>query len=740
MSNPFACRPESVTASSSVMEAAISIPSTFTGTQYNGRMDGDVTSKDRLSFIIYWAPNITTSYNGPARPSNFEYAGDINNAFTVLWDHTFSPTLLNEARASAVGYRYNLLAQNPQGTFGLPTDTFSGASNATEPSQFGESIPGIFDQWTYTYQDIVTKNLNRHSLKAGFQLSHVEFLDEPDSNAHPSFTFQSYWDFLNDAPVTETGTFNPLTGTPVLIRNDDRQNIAGAFFQDDYKLTPNLTVNLGLRWNYFGTMFDKQNNLSVFTPGVGAAMLTNASFVQTGSLATNQKGNFGPQLGFAWSPSRYNSKVVFRGGFGINYEENQIAITRSGDANPPLSLSFTASAFSPQIVYNTAPNINSPFGYPSNPHFVTTFNGNNVPTATVISINGAFDNNQKTTTVYHYSLDTEMQLPSNFVATLGYQGSSGHHLFYEVDLNSYAAVRGYPLNPQLNQVIDYTNGANSNYNAMLAGLKHNFSHSFQVEADYTWSKSMDEGSSSYNRDSYAPISIHDVYGRSDYNFGNNMRVFGLYQPKFFHERWLHTFADGWSLGGTYEYHSGFPWTPSYSVTTNAQVTGTSGRLYYAGSPYSSIRPAAYTGTGLVSHSTATFESGPSASFPNAKNANFPAGIGGENYFVEPNYTAAATGFSATTFVPPPGPAMERNSFTGPSYQDVNLSLAKGFNIPPARVIGEHASLEFRVDAFNVFNFQELSGTPTTGITSTTFGENTGALSSRIIELQSRFSF
>jgi len=723
-----------------LQEVATINPSTFVGTQYNGRMDADVTQKDRLGFIIYWAPNETTSYNGPARPSNFEYAGDINNAFTALWNHTFSPTLVNEARASAVGYRYNLIIQNPQGTFGLPTDTFSGASNATEPSAFGESIPGIFDQWTYTYQDIATKDLSRHSLKAGFQLSHVEFLDEPDSNAHPSFTFQSFWDFLNDAPVTESGTFNPTTGNPVLIRNDDRQNIAGIFFQDDYKVTPTLTVNLGLRWNFFGAMGDKQNNLSVFTPGAGSAMLTNASFVQTGSLATNQKGNFGPQLGFAWAPDYFNHKTVIRGGFGINYEENQIAITRSGDANPPLSLSFTASAFSPQIVYNTAPNINSPFGYPSNPHFITTFNANNIPTATVISINGAFDNNQKTATVYHYSFDTEMQLPSNFVATLGYQGSSGHHLFYEVDLNAVAAVKGYPLNPQLNQVIDYTNGANSNYNAMLASLKHNFSHGFQIETDYTWSKSMDEGSSSYNRDSYAPISIHDVYGRSDYNFGNNIRVFGLYQPKFFHERWLHSFADGWSLGGTYDYHSGFPWTPSYSVTTNGQVTGTSGRLYYAGSPYSSIRPAAYTGTGLISHSTAAFESGPSTSYPNAKNVNFPAGIGGENYFVEPNYTAAATGFSATTFAPPPGPAMERNSFTGPSYQSVNLSLSKGFNIPPARVIGEHAALEFRIDTFNLFNFQELSGTPTTSITSTTFGENTGALAGRIIELQSRFSF
>ncbi len=144
-------------------------------------MDADVTKKDRLGFIIYWAPNSTTSYNGPARPSNFEYANDINNAFTALWDHSFSPTLVNEARASAVGYRYDLIAQNPQGTFGLHTDTFTGVGSS-EPSQFGESIPGVFDQWTYTYQDIITKNLNRHSLKAGFHLSHVEILDEPVSN------------------------------------------------------------------------------------------------------------------------------------------------------------------------------------------------------------------------------------------------------------------------------------------------------------------------------------------------------------------------------------------------------------------------------------------------------------------------------------------------------------------------------------------------------------------------------
>jgi len=462
---------------------ATAYPSTFTGTQYNGRMDGDLTKNDRLSFIIYWAPNLTTSLNGAARPSNFQNAPDINNAFTALWNHTFSPTLLNEARVSAVGYRYNLIAANPQATFGLPTDTFSGVSSATEPAQFGESFPGVFNQWTYTYQDIVTKNLGRHSVKAGFQLEHVEFLDQPSTAAHPTFTFQSFWDFLNDAPATESGTFNANTGVPELLRDDDRQNIAGVFVQDDYKVSSTLTLNLGLRWNYFGAMYAKQNNLSVFTPGAGSTMLTGASLVQSGSLATPQKGNFGPQAGFAWSPHYYEGKIVVRGGGGINYEENQIAITRSGDANVPNAISFgPTSTFSPQILYNTAPNINSPFGYPPNSNAITTFSSSNIPTATVVTIS-AFDTHPKTATVYHYSLDTQMQLPANFVATLGYQGSSGHHLFYEVDLNAVAAVKGYALNPHLSQVIDYTNGANSNYNAMLASLKRNLSHGFQVEAD-----------------------------------------------------------------------------------------------------------------------------------------------------------------------------------------------------------------------------------------------------------------
>jgi hypothetical protein len=417
-----------------------------------------------------------------------------------------------------------------------------------------------------------------------------------------------------------------------------------------------------------------------------------------------------------------------------------LANTRSGDGNVPNTLAFgPTSSYSSSILYAPAPTINSPFGYPSNPNAITTFNANNIPTATAVSIY-AFDNHVKTITVYHYSLDTEMQLPANFVATLGYQGSTGHHLMYEQDLNAVAVVKGYALNPQLNRINDFANGANSNYNAMLASLKRNFSHSFQVEADYTWSKSMDESSTPYNEDPYAPISIHDAYGRSDYNFGSNFRAFALYQPNFFHEHWLHSFVDGWSLGGTYDYHGGFPWTPTYPVTTTDKVGAQGAHLYYENSPYSTIRPATYTG-GALNTSTAAFESGPSASNPGNHNVNFPTGTGGESYFTSPTYTAVGTNtaFSATNITPAPGAAMERNSFTGPMYQNVNVSLIKGFNLPPARVIGEHAAWEFRVDAFNLFNLTSLTA-PGTSITSTTFGQSSGALGSRTVELQTRFSF
>jgi len=89
-------------------------PTTISQNQYNGRLDADVTQKDRLAFAIYWVPTSTSNFNGPARPQNLWHHSQINDAFSLIWNHTFSPTLINQARANAAGWRWNEVTSNPQ--------------------------------------------------------------------------------------------------------------------------------------------------------------------------------------------------------------------------------------------------------------------------------------------------------------------------------------------------------------------------------------------------------------------------------------------------------------------------------------------------------------------------------------------------------------------------------------------------------------------------------------------------
>ncbi len=110
-----------LTTTPDIDQYTISNPTTTDFKQYNGRLDADATSKDHLSFAIYWEPSTKTNYNGGYGYDLFNHS-QVNDAFSVIWNHIFSPTLLNEARANAAGWRYNELASNPQEPLGLPQD------------------------------------------------------------------------------------------------------------------------------------------------------------------------------------------------------------------------------------------------------------------------------------------------------------------------------------------------------------------------------------------------------------------------------------------------------------------------------------------------------------------------------------------------------------------------------------------------------------------------------------------
>ncbi|MGA2535663.1 MAG: TonB-dependent receptor [Terracidiphilus sp.] len=713
-------------------------PTTISQQQYNGRLDAQARQNDHLSFAIYWVPQTTTDFQGPIRSANLWHHSQVNDAFSGIWNHTFSASLLNQARANAAGYRWNEIASNPQEPFGLPADNI-GSIGTASPNYFGAPGPTDLNQWTYDFNDVLTKVIGRHNIKTGGGLTRLYYLNNAVYAARPNFSFYNMWDFANDAPDSESGQFDSATGIPSANREDNRVNIWGVFVQDDYKIRPNLTINAGLRWSYFGAFDSKENNLDSLQFSPGANPLSSLSVRVGGPLYTPQRSNFGPQLGFAWQPIQSESRLVVRGGFGINYNQNEIAILANGFGNPPnvVNKDFCCSTTTtniPGILYETATSINSLFGYAPNPAAITSFGSNNLPTSSSPISVTAFPSNPKTITNYHYSLDTEYQFPRSIVATLGYQGSESRHLLVQSNYNAIAVGDGVPLNPVANFIDYYANTGTGNYNALIATLRHNFANHFNLEGQYTWAKAMDENSGPYSEDPY-PYDSHAAYGRSDYNIGNAFKLFGMWQPVLFRgtNGWAEKVVGGWSLSGIYNWHTGFPWNPVYNANTSGSA------LYYNGSGYDQIRPAAYLGGAGTSTGNSVFKQ--------TVNPNY--GGNGTAYFAPSSFVVGPAFPSAA---PPPVPGISRNSLNGPGYNDVDASLSKGFGLPSMHFLGENAKLEVRVDTYNLFNKLNLNTSTidntlgsvnpdgTIQSVNTDFGVARSALGSRTIQLQARFSF
>ena len=713
-------------------------PTTFSASQYNGRLDADVTKKDHLAFAIYWVPESNVSYQGTTRAYNLFNHNQTNDAYSIIWNHVFSSSLLNEARANDAGYRWNEITSNPQEPFGLPQSTVD-TIGTIAPAFFGAPGPSNLNQHTYTYKDIATKITGNHSIKFGGEVTRLYYLNNPTYAARPFYNFFNLWDFLNDAPHAEGGTFDPLTGTPTTNRQDNREDIYGFFVQDDWKAKPNLTLNMGLRYAFYGPLSSKQNNIARVVLGTGAATFTGLSVQRGGNLTDAQKANLGPQFGFAFSPNALHGKAVVRGGFGLNFNQTEISITGNSASNFPnvFNASFNQSSITegaggavtakidPRISYSIAPSPTTLFGYPPNPNVITPINAANLPVNGGISL-VAYQGRQPTIYTEHFSLDTQIDLGHQFVASVGYQGSTGRHLI--VQNQAYAATAGTAIarNPLVNNVQQFVNVGNSNNNSLLVGLKHNLSHGIQFDAEFNYAKTMDTGSGPFYEDPY-PFAPRLAYGRSDFNYGKAFKLYGLWQPVLFRgHNLVSKLADGWSVSGIYNIHTGFPYTPTYNVP--------GGQLYYDGSGYTNLRPASYNGTGGGGSSNRVFEQ-----INGQPNLNYANAGPNQTYFTLPAAPVGTGGGTAPGL--PTLPGLSRNSFTGPGYQDVDATITKAFGLPNAKVLGEHAVVEIRADAFNLFNETNLvPGSVGNNILSTNFGQASQGLAGRIVNLQARFSF
>lgn len=724
----------------------IDSPSTSTEAQYNGRLDFNLTSRDLIAFSMYYVPSNSTSLNGSgARAMNLFHHSVINEAETALWDHTFTPTMINEVRLNAAGWRWKDLDNNPNGPWGLPPVNIQNVNGPATigtlvPNGFGIGAPGTFDQWTYAAKDVLTKIRGAHTMKMGGEFTRLLFVDNAPWNARPTYWFNNYWDLLNDAPSAEQATFNPVTGVPTDFRKDTRSNLYAFFFQDNYKLRSNLTVTMGMRWEYFGPISEKNGHLASVRLGQGANLLTGIKVQVGGNLYNAQKGNFGPQLGFAWSPRSllgrgdFNNKLVFRGGFGIAYNGLDEAISLNGRNNPPF-LSAAGTLTGNQIVYaNSFPsNVHSFTGYGSNPATIETFDPTtNLPVPggqnfALVDLTG-YPANWPSTYTYHYTLGAEYDLGRQWVASLGYQGSNTRHLTQQYNLNVVEGALGLAFNPVVPHIDWYGNDGNARFNALLAELHHRFSHTFELDGQYRLSSSMDPGSNNFANGQYQ-YNIATNFGPSDYDTRHAFKLWGIWAPTIFHgsQSWIEKVAGGWSLSGILNAHTGFPFTPSVFTGCDALYQGSAG-----GGGTCALRPTKYLG-GFVQKFR-----------DNA--ANPYGGTGGQSLFSVPTVTAGPSFSCVVQPVNPcplgpipAAPGIGRNSFRGPGYFDVDATLSKSFGIPKMRVIGENGKLEIRANFYNLLNKLNLTNIQT-DINNSHFGEAQNALGARVIEMQARFSF
>ncbi|HZB44598.1 MAG TPA: TonB-dependent receptor, partial [Pyrinomonadaceae bacterium] len=533
---------------------------------------------------------------------------------------------------------------------------------------------------------------------------------------------------------------DPRTGLPADSQRYFRANYYAGFVQDDWKARPNLTLNLGLRYEYYAPISEKQGRLSNLF--FGSQGLLNSQVRPVDQLFEPDRNNFAPRLGFAYSPAfggfaglLEENRAVIRGGFGIAYNRIPVAPLNNVRGNTPffarygLCCGFPSSPFANgQILYAVGAD-NSVTSFPRNPALGLGINPTTgAPNSGSVEIYGA-PQELPNPYVYTYSLELQQELPAKLTATIGYQGSAGHKLIRLVNQNFI-----YPNNPSFFQVFFTTPDVNSNYNALNANLVRRFSEGLQLQANYRWSKSIDqlsyEGPGFVTNQTF-PQDNRTERGPSDFDVRHYFNFSGAYELPFFRQRRdaVGALLGGFEISSIVTYRTGFPFTPVVGGCTSTP----------GGPALCPVRPQGYRGPTDIDTSNEAFITG----------SNFPGG--GAPFFTV--FEQAGPNGPFQTIAPP---GIGRNSFRGPGYFNVDMSLVKHTRLG---FISELADLELRANFFNVFNKLNLApfafgsravtvgdfdtrGDALPGVLNNNadFGKATGGLAGRVVELQARFRF
>jgi len=532
---------------------------------------------------------------------------------------------------------------------------------------------------------------------------------------------------VQDNPVSEAvGAYNPLTGMAGTVVFGGQTNPFGFYVQDDWKVKPNLSLTLALRWDDFtnhtawGNSGFQFSSLFLGSGGTFAEQVTNAVVRPVTSVFASPMTNFwSPRVGVAWDPTK-TGKWSIRGGVGVF--RDWVVLGQSVDEmrnNPPgvISPTFTTGGSGVQPIFALAPSGTYPFNYPLPPIPANSLNEAGGITG-IQSAVWSLDRNMTAPMAVNYVVGVEHQLPWNLVAGANYSGSRSYNGLSGADENRFPG--GAVLTPgggetitRLNEnfgSITYVNNPNfASYNAMILSLRGRAGTRGNFQASYTLShaQSYPEANTRFDQDSGLNIPDQNAYftywGDANWDVRQRFSFSGVYTIPGMTSGVGKVLTGGWELSSIMAIQSG---TPFWVHSTNP--------------PTAAVNPGDYNLDGV------------NWDVPDTPSRNFTGSYSGPQYkkgiFTAADFPAPAAGQEGN---------LKRNIYRNPGLVQIDASLLKNNHLP---WLGEAGNLQFRFDFLNLFNKVNLGPVNADIANGNLFGKVSTALAARQIQLGIRVSF